>query len=107
MMADALGRPVTICTEPEPAARGAAVWALEAVAIIAAANVLPASWALCSSRGLISNRLMKRSPPPARTAKGSRMTPTPEQRAAHVIPADLELRAARIKLLLMGRRRRV
>jgi glycerol kinase len=32
MMADALGRPVTICTEPEPAARGAAVWALEAVA---------------------------------------------------------------------------
>jgi len=29
------------------------------------------------------------------------MTPTPEQRAAHVISADLELRATRIKLLLM------
>jgi 3-deoxy-D-manno-octulosonate 8-phosphate phosphatase (KDO 8-P phosphatase) len=29
------------------------------------------------------------------------MTPTPEQRAAHVISADLEQRAARIKLLLM------
>lgn len=43
MMADALGRPVTICTEPEPAARGAAVWALEAVGIVAAAHVLPAS----------------------------------------------------------------
>jgi sugar (pentulose or hexulose) kinase len=43
MMADALGRPVTICTEPEPAARGAAVWGLEAVGIVAAANALPAS----------------------------------------------------------------
>ena len=29
------------------------------------------------------------------------MTPTPEQRAAHVISGDLEVRAARIKLLLM------
>jgi sugar (pentulose or hexulose) kinase len=28
-MADALGRPVTACTEPEASARGAALWALE------------------------------------------------------------------------------
>ncbi|HEV8146520.1 MAG TPA: FGGY-family carbohydrate kinase [Bryobacteraceae bacterium] len=43
MLADALGRPVTICTEPEPAARGAAIWALEAAGVIASASVLPAS----------------------------------------------------------------
>lgn len=43
MMTDALGRAVTICTEPEPAARGAAVWALETTGVIGDASVLAAS----------------------------------------------------------------
>src|SRR5258706_1682475 len=43
MMADALGRPVTICTEPEPAARGVAFWALETAGMIGAASGLPAA----------------------------------------------------------------
>jgi len=43
MMADALGRPVTACTEPEPSSRGAAVWALERLGLIQHLDALPAS----------------------------------------------------------------
>jgi len=43
MMADALGRPVTASTEPYPAARGAALWALERVGAIEHLSALPAS----------------------------------------------------------------
>ena len=43
MMADALGRPVVVCTEPEPAARGAALWALEKIGAIENLSELPAS----------------------------------------------------------------
>jgi gluconokinase len=43
MMADALGRPVTICTETEASCRGAALWALERLGIIEGIGALPAS----------------------------------------------------------------
>jgi gluconokinase len=43
MMADALGRPVTICTETEASCRGAALWALEQLGIIKSVSALPAS----------------------------------------------------------------
>ncbi len=43
MMADALGRPVIACTEAEPSARGAAVWALERLGVIQHLDALPAS----------------------------------------------------------------
>ena len=43
MMADALGRPVTICTETEASCRGAALWALERLGIIDGLDALPAS----------------------------------------------------------------
>ncbi len=43
MMADALGRPVTICTETEASCRGAALWALEGLGIIDGIGALPAS----------------------------------------------------------------
>ena len=43
MMADALGRPVTICTETEASCRGAALWALERLGVIDGIDALPAS----------------------------------------------------------------
>ena len=43
MMADALGRPVTVCTETEASCRGAALWALERLRIIDGLDALPAS----------------------------------------------------------------
>jgi gluconokinase len=43
MMADALGRPVTMCTETEASCRGAALWALEQLRIIDGIGALPAS----------------------------------------------------------------
>jgi gluconokinase len=43
MMADALGRPVTICTETEASCRGAALWALERLGLIDGIDALPAS----------------------------------------------------------------
>jgi gluconokinase len=43
MMADALGRPVRACTEPEASCRGAALWALERTGAIENMNALPAS----------------------------------------------------------------
>lgn len=43
MMADALGRPVTACTEFETSCRGAALWAMERTGIIQNVAVLPAS----------------------------------------------------------------
>jgi gluconokinase len=43
MMADALGRPVTQCTELEPSCRGAALWALEQTGAIPDLEALPAS----------------------------------------------------------------
>jgi gluconokinase len=43
MMADALGRPVTVCTETEASCRGAALWALERLGIIDGIDALPAS----------------------------------------------------------------
>jgi len=43
MIADALGRPVTICTETEASCRGAALWALERLGIIDSLDALPAS----------------------------------------------------------------
>jgi len=43
MMADALGRPVVACTEPEPSSRGAALWALERLGMIATLDEFPAS----------------------------------------------------------------
>jgi len=43
MMADALGRPVTICTETEASCRGAALWALDRLGIIDGLDALPAS----------------------------------------------------------------
>jgi gluconokinase len=43
MMADALGRPITACTEPEPSARGAALWTMERAGIIKNIADLPAS----------------------------------------------------------------
>jgi gluconokinase len=43
MMADALGRPVTICTETEASCRGAALWALERLGVIEGIDAIPAS----------------------------------------------------------------
>jgi gluconokinase len=43
MMADALGRAVTVCIEPEPAARGAALLALEHTGGLSSLDALPAS----------------------------------------------------------------
>jgi gluconokinase len=43
MMADALARPVTACTEPETSCRGAALWAMERSGIIGNLADLPAS----------------------------------------------------------------
>jgi gluconokinase len=43
MIADALGRPLTICTETEASARGAALWALERLGIIDGIAALPAA----------------------------------------------------------------
>ena len=43
MMADALGRPVRACTEPEASCRGAALWALECTGAIENLSALPAS----------------------------------------------------------------
>lgn len=43
MMADALGRSLTQCTEPEATCRGAALWALEQIGAIGHLNALPAS----------------------------------------------------------------
>jgi gluconokinase len=43
MMADALGRSVTICTENEASCRGAALWALERLGLIDGIDALPAS----------------------------------------------------------------
>jgi len=43
MMADAVGRPITICTETEASCRGAALWALERLGIIHGIGALPAS----------------------------------------------------------------
>jgi len=43
MMADALGRPITICTENEASCRGAALWALERLHLIDGLDALPAS----------------------------------------------------------------
>jgi len=43
MMSDALSRPVTVCTEPEASARGAALWALEQIGAISNLADLPAS----------------------------------------------------------------
>jgi gluconokinase len=43
MMADALSRPITACTEPETSCRGAALWAMERVGIIQNLADLPAS----------------------------------------------------------------
>ena len=42
-IANALGVPLTWCTEPEPAARGAALWALEKLGAIENLEALPAS----------------------------------------------------------------
>ncbi|HTS77750.1 MAG TPA: gluconokinase [Bryobacteraceae bacterium] len=43
MMADALARPLTVCTEPEASSRGAALWALEQTGAIAEIGALAAS----------------------------------------------------------------
>ena len=43
MMADALGRPVTACTEPEASSRGAALWVLEQIGTIGNIASIPAS----------------------------------------------------------------
>jgi gluconokinase len=43
MMADAIGRPLIACTEPEASCRGAAVWALEQIGVIASIGAVPAS----------------------------------------------------------------
>ena len=43
MIADALGRPVTVCTENEASCRGAALWALERLRVIDGLDALPAS----------------------------------------------------------------
>jgi gluconokinase len=43
MMADALGRPVVACTEPEASSRGAALWALEQIGAIETIGALPPS----------------------------------------------------------------
>lgn len=43
MMADALGRSVTVCTEPEASSRGAALWAMEQIGMIDNLETMPAS----------------------------------------------------------------
>ncbi len=43
MMADALARPLTVCTEPEATSRGAALWVMEQTGAIAEIAALPAS----------------------------------------------------------------
>jgi len=43
MIADALGQPVTICTETEASCRGAALWALARLDIIDGIGALPAA----------------------------------------------------------------
>ncbi len=43
MMADALGRPITMCTETEASCRGAALWALERLRLIDTIAGIPAS----------------------------------------------------------------
>ncbi len=43
MMADALGRPVIACTEPEASSRGAALWVLEQLGAIENISAIPAS----------------------------------------------------------------
>lgn len=43
MMADALGRSVIVCTEPEATSRGAALWAMEQLGLIENIAALPAS----------------------------------------------------------------
>jgi gluconokinase len=43
MMADAIGRPLIACTEPEASCRGAAVWALEQIGAITSIGAVPAS----------------------------------------------------------------
>jgi hypothetical protein len=42
-LADALGATLTVCTESEPACRGAALWALERIGAIEDPRALPAS----------------------------------------------------------------
>jgi hypothetical protein len=44
-IANALEVPLTLCTEPEPAGRGAALWALERTGAISHLEALPASTA--------------------------------------------------------------
>jgi len=44
-IADALGASITLCTEPEPAARGAALWTLERIGAIGSLEALAASTA--------------------------------------------------------------
>jgi 3-deoxy-D-manno-octulosonate 8-phosphate phosphatase (KDO 8-P phosphatase) len=44
-IATEMGTPLTLCTEPEPAARGAALWALERIGAIEKAGALAASTA--------------------------------------------------------------
>jgi gluconokinase len=43
MIADSLGRPVTICTETEASCRGAALWALERLGVIDGIGAMPAA----------------------------------------------------------------
>jgi gluconokinase len=43
IMADAIGRPLVACTEPEASCRGAAVWALEQIGAIPSIGAVPAS----------------------------------------------------------------
>lgn len=44
MMADAIGRPVVACTEPEASCRGVALWAAEQVGMISSVAAAPASF---------------------------------------------------------------
>ncbi len=59
MMADAMGCPVVACTEPEAAARGAALWALEQTGVIG--NVS------CAARHLRGRR-QRRGPNPRQSS---------------------------------------
>jgi len=43
MMADALGRDVVVCTEPEASSRGAALWVMEQIGTIESISALPVS----------------------------------------------------------------
>jgi hypothetical protein len=51
-IADALGTSLTVCTEPEPTARGAALWALERIGAIEHLRSLPASTGAVFTPGL-------------------------------------------------------